>query len=406
MSEIHILPNGLRVVHMRVPGNNVGHFGFAIKAGSGDETDPREHGLAHFVEHTLFKGTLKRSSWHILNRMEAVGGELNAFTTKADTVVYTAFPKGSLVRAVDLLVDLVLNSQFPSFELEKERQVIRDEINSYLDSAADAVYDDFEDLLYRDTPLGHNILGTHETVANISRDMCLGWLKRHYTAANMVAFYAGNLSLESFIRKAEPLLMLVPPTASPSARTVFAPPSSPFAESRSISVHQSHTVLGTALSELDMQERIALALTVNIIGGPGMNSLLNLEVRERRGLVYSIESAVSSWPGSTMVTTYFGCDPEDTPKCMRLVREQFERVADGYINSRRLMAAKKQYRGQMLLARENIENRIMGIARAVLHHGRALTLAESEAMLSAVSNADVAAFADALKNFSSLTLRP
>lgn len=407
MSEItqHILPGGLRFVHLHVPGANAAHFGVAVHAGSSHESSPEQYGLAHFVEHTIFKGTDRRRAWHIANRMESVGGELNAFTTKEDTVVYSTFPKGALMRAVDLVVDLILNSRFPKLEIDKEREVICDEINSYLDSPADAVYDDFEDMLYRGMPAGHNILGTTESVAAISGEMCRRWLDTYYVASNMVCFYAGPYSAETVVKKASPLLALIP-RGDVSLRNIPADfsPREPFRVVRHADTHQAHTVMGCSLPRLDAQQRITLALLTNVLGGPGMNSLFNIALREKRGLVYTVESSLSTLTGTTMFTTYFGTDPETNDKCIALVRDIIDKVSNGYLDQRRLGAAKKQYRGQTVIARENTENRIIGAARAILLHGHAFTLAETDSLLSAITPDDMAASAASLASLSHLTL--
>lgn len=394
------------MVHLHVPRSFAAHFGVAVRAGSSNESPPSEAGLAHFVEHTLFKGTAKRSSWHIINRMEAVGGELNAFTTKEDTVIYSTFPKNALARAIELIVDLILNSRFPENEINKEREVICDEINSYLDSPGDAVYDDFEDLLYRDSPLGHNILGTLDSVRDITGSMCRRWLDRHYHRGNIVVFYAGPHSDESFLRKAEPFLRLIPEGKRPESQSAPWTPRPTFKTARHADTHQAHTVLGVSLPRLDDKDRMTLALITNILGGPGMNSLLNVSLRERRGLVYTVESTMSNWTGSTMFSTYFGTDPEDNERCIALVKSEIESLADGRITNRSLVAAKKQYRGQLVLAREHIENRIIGIARATLLYGNALTLEQTDRLLESVTTDDIKAMSHRILDLSSLTLSP
>ena len=408
LAKRHQLPNGLTLIHLHTPGSAVAHFGVAIRAGSGNEITPEEYGLAHFVEHTLFKGTERRSSWHIINRMEAVGGELNAFTTKQDTVVYSAFPKNALTRALDLIVDLLVNSRFPEAEINKEREVICDEINSYLDSPADAVYDDFEDILYAGTPLGHNILGTEKTVRNITSEMCRGWIRRHYTAPDMVAFYAGPVSASSFLKKAEPYLTKLPGSAKQGLELCasVSMPSTPFNKIKILDSHQAHTVMGCAVNGLDDRKRTALALVTNILGGPGMNSALNVSMREHRGLVYNVESSMTGMADTTMFTTYFGCDPADNRKCIQLVCDEISRIADGRIDARKLAGAKKQYRGQLILARANTENRIIGIARATLLHGRAIPPAETDILIDSITPEMVVDTARLLIPLSSLTLTP
>lgn len=404
----HTFPNGLRLVHLRIERSFVGHFGVAVKAGSMDEKTPAEHGLAHFVEHTLFKGTLKRHSWHIINRMEAVGGELNAYTGKEDTVIYTTFPRGSMIRAVELVTDLVLNSQFPDKELDKEREVVCDEINSYRDSPADAVYDDFEDMLYADSTLGHNILGDVKSVRAITGSMCRQWLATHYVAEKMVAFYAGPMSAENFISKASPYLTQIPARkAAGEEQGLLARKYSPHFESvRHIDTHQAHTVMGCYMPRLNMEARVNMALVTNMLGGPGMNSLLNVVLRERRGLVYSVESSLSNLGDTTMFTTYFGTDPEDNNLCIRLVRETICKLADPGTDARKIAAAKKQYRGQLVLARENVENRIISLARAILLNGYMLSIAQTDELLASITPATVRQAALELANLSYLSFSP
>lgn len=399
------LPNGLKIVHLHIPRTPAAYFGIAVRAGSSDEILPEEAGLAHFVEHTLFKGTAKRTSWHIINRMESVGGELNAFTTKEDTVIYSSFPKGALARAVELITDLILNSRFPKKEIDKEREVVCDEINSYLDSPADAVYDDFEDLLYAGTPLGHNILGTTESVRAIDSAMCHNWLRRNYTASNMVAFYAGSVSWESFLHRVTPQLMAIEPGAKRVGAAIIYRQKSPFTEIKSVDSHQAHTVMGRMLPRLELKDRVTMAFVTNILGGPGMNSVFNIAMRERRGLVYTVESGLSNWNGTSMFTTYFGTDPHDNEKCIDIVNEHIERLASERMSQRRLAAAKKQYEGQLVLSRANIENRIIGMARSLLLYGKLFTEAEMKELIAGISPEDIMCCASSLLPLSSLTLQ-
>lgn len=400
------LSNGLRVVHVRRPAAAVGYCGLAVRAGSRDEDlQQGQAGLAHFVEHTIFKGTQKRRAWHILNRMEAVGGELNAFTTKEDTVVYTVFPRGNTARALELVADLVTHSTFPASELEKERDVVCDEIDSYLDSPADAVYDDFEDLIFHGTPLGHNILGTKDTVQNFHSADCRGWLDRYYTAARCVLFYAGAEGPETLLKRAEQYFSALPDGALPQSQPV-AFDKNVYDRHRTVDTHQAHTVCGLALPPLSRPDRTAVAMLSNILGGPGMNSLLNLELRERRGLVYNVETSTSFLTGCGQFAIYYGCDPADARRCRRLVGDTIARVADGYITERRLAAARKQYLGGMLVANENAENRAIAIARATLMYGRALTPAEIISDINAVTPEAIRSAASLVSALSTLTLGP
>ena len=401
------LSNGLKAVHLRVPGSAVGYAGIVVRAGSRDESVPAEFGLAHFVEHTLFKGTHKRSSWHIINRMEAVGGELNAYTMKENTVVYPAFPRRHLGRALELLADLITNSCFPESEIEREREVIADEINSYLDSPADAVLDDFEDRLFEGSGLGHNILGTLESVASIGSADCRRWLDRYYTADNMVAYYAGPAGPEVYARQLEQYFGHFAGSRSEALTLETVTAAMPrFDIRREVDSHQAHVVMGTRLSLPDYGSRLTLALLTNILGGPGMNSKLNVALRERRGLVYTVESAMTTWSDTTMFTTYFGTDPEDLSKCIGLVNDTIAGFADRPLSRRGLIAASKQYLGQLVLARENVENRVQGVARAVLARYPVLTPAEVAQKVAEITPERLKEMAERLVRPSILALVP
>ncbi|MDE6487533.1 MAG: insulinase family protein [Muribaculaceae bacterium] len=399
------LPSGMRMVHVLTRGAATAICGITARVGSRDD-GPDAHGIAHMVEHTIFKGTAKRSSWHIINRMEAVGGELNAFTTKEETVVYSIYPAGNTARAAELIADLVQNSQFPERELHKERQVIADEIDSYLDSPSEAVYDEFDELLFAGSSLSHNILGSKEAIDRIGPAECRAYLRRHYTADNMVAFYSGP---ESAARVAATFGRIFTPAASETPRIPQAAPPSvaPFCKRRAIDSHQDHTIVGARLPGMFSPERHTYALLTNILGGPGMNSLLNVALRERRGLVYSVEASTAWYTDCGAFTVYYGCDPVDSRRCLGLVRDCVARVADGSLLSpRRMEMARKQFLGQLIVSSDNRESSILGIARATLFHGRAATAAETEERLRAVSPADVRQAAATLADASVLTLGP
>lgn len=404
----HTLDNGLRIVHLHLKGCAVGHCGFVVNAGSRDEDlVAGEGGLAHFVEHTIFKGTRRRRSWHIINRMEAVGGELNAFTTKEDTVVYSSFPHGNTRRALDLLVDLVTASQFPDAELEREREVVRDEIASYLDVPAEAVFDDFEDMVYAGTPLGHNILGTDAGVGALGSGDCRRWLARHYTVSHMALFYAGPDTAEAFVRLAARMCSTMPvdDPLPPSCTQKELPDFdvSVHDEVRTIGSHQAHVVIGCALPVRNRRSKVSMALLANILGGPGMNSRLNVLLRERRGLVYSVEAATTHFRDSSMFTVYFGCDHEDRRRCHDIVRRTIEAAADTPMTARAFDGARRQYLGQILLADDNTSERIISLARAMIHHDEAqggtprpMTRAELSALMSTLTPGDIQEVAAAL----------
>lgn len=401
----HILSCGMRMVHVHAPGTASAIAGVTTRVGSRDDA-PDAHGIAHMVEHNIFKGTQRRSSWHIINRMEAVGGELNAYTTKEETVVYSIYPAGNTARAAELISDLLQNSKFPKKELDKERQVIADEIDSYLDSPADAVFDDFDDMLFAGSSLGHNILGSKSDIERIDSEQCRAYLRHHYTADKMLAFYSGP---ESATRVAATFERYFHPQPGNDEHSTTGAPAvaAPFDIRRPIESHQDHTIIGARLPGMFSPERHTYALLTNILGGPGMNSLLNISLRERRGLVYSVDASAIWYTDCGAFTVYFGCDPSDTERCRTLVRKCIADVAEGRaINERRLEMAKRQYLGQIVVGSENRESRVLGIARAALFIGKAATAEETESAVRAVGLDALTAAAATIIESSTLTLGP
>lgn len=361
----HTLSNGLRIVH-RQSNSSVEYCGVAVNVGSRDEK-PKHFGLAHFVEHTIFKGTNHRRAWHIINRMEAVGGELNAYTTKEETMLYSIFPSGNLNRAIDLIADLVTSSQFPSAELDKEREVVADEINSYLDSPSEAIFDDFEDLMFDGSSLGHNILGNTTTIATFTSEMCRQYLARYYTGPNMVFFYMGNEPPSKVFRIAEKHFDSLSNQLAPINRVI---PNNvvTFDIKRDLGNHQCHTIMGSRIEGMYSEQRYPTALFTNIVGGPGMNSLLNVSLRERRGLVYTVEASSAMFTDSGAFAIYFGCDHNDLNRCRRLIINQLDSLASKAMSSKQLEAAKKQYLGQLIVASENREQAAITTGRSMLYH--------------------------------------
>jgi len=401
--------NSLRAVHLHIPRKTVSVCGVAILAGSRHEDIANgQEGLAHFVEHTIFKGTEHRSSYHIINRMEAVGGELNAFTSKDDTVVYTIFPHGNLSRGLELIADLVINSRFPKDQIDKERSVVADEINSYLDSPADAICDDYEDLIFSGTSLGHNILGTPKSLRKLDTQACRQWIEQYYTPQRMVVFYAGATCVKRFDEAVQRYFNNDFHNASsgiPAREDMIK--GHAFDVTRRIrGNHQTHTIMGHTFPADDARKRTAVALLTNILGGPGMNSLLNVQLRERRGLVYTVEATTSLFDTTGLFTIYFGCDPQDADNCRQLVDRQLQTSAATPMSPRALAAAKKQYLGQMTIAGDNMENRIISIARATLMRGRALTDAQVADLVYNITSTDLTEAAAFLLPSSVLTFTP
>ena len=361
----YTLPNGLRIIHEPTL-SKVAYCGFAIDAGTRDEA-ANEQGMAHFVEHLIFKGTVKRKAWHILNRMENVGGDLNAYTNKEETVVYSAFLTEHLERALELLGDIVFHSTFPQHEIEKETEVIIDEIQSYEDNPSELIFDDFEDMIFRNHPLGRNILGKPDLLRSFRTEDVLSFTRRFYQPGNMVFFVQGQYDFKKIVRLAEKHLADVPAVTVDNQRV---PPPLYVPERLVVpkDTHQAHVMIGSRGYNAYDDKRTALYLLNNILGGPGMNSKLNVSLRERRGLVYNVESNLTSYTDTGAFCIYFGTDIEDMDTCLKLTYKELKRMRDVKMTSSQLAAAKKQLIGQIGVASDNFENNALGMAKTYLHY--------------------------------------
>ena len=385
MSEIfhtHILPNGLRIIH-RPAASKVGYCGLAVNAGSRDELDS-QFGMAHFVEHTIFKGTTNRKSWHILNRMELVGGELNAYTSKEETFIYSIFPCEHYGRAIDLLGDLVQNSIFPGEEIEKEREVVLDEIDSYRDMPSEAVYDDFEDYLFAGSGLGHNILGTEKCLENIGSADLMNFLKNLYVPSNMVFFSCGNIKFDKLCKLADKAFGNMSHQLNRKPRIVPVQDNK-FTKVFDLENHQSHTLYGSRIFGMYDERKYELALLNNMLAGPGMNSLLNVALREKRGYVYTVESNTTLYSDTGLFSIYFGCDKEHTAPCLRIIRNTLNNLAQNKMTATKLDAVKRQYIGQMLVSFENKENSAIALGKNMLYFNKVSTYEEISERIKAVT---------------------
>lgn len=367
MVQQHTLSNGLRIIHQPIQ-SKVAYCGYAIDAGTRDEAE-QQQGMAHFVEHMLFKGTQKRRAWHILNRMENVGGDLNAYTNKEETVVYTAFLAEHFSRAFELLTDIVFHSTFPQHEIDKEVEVIIDEIQSYEDTPSELIFDDFENLIFPNHPLGRNILGKPEMLKGFTTDDALAWTNNYYTPSNIVFFVLGDLNFKQIVRMAERLTAHLPLKEANHSRTLPAV-YQPRLSKLNRETHQAHVMIGGRGYDAHNEKRTALYLLNNLLGGPGMNSRLNLSLRERRGLVYQVESNLTSYTDTGTFCIYFGCDQQDTERCIKLVHKELKNLCDKKMSSSQLFAAQKQLIGQIGVASDNNENNALGMAKTFLHYNK------------------------------------
>ena len=362
------LPNGLRVIH-RKDSSAVIFCGYQIAAGTRHER-PGQEGLAHFCEHTTFKGTSRHSSLQILNALESVGGELNAFTTKERTVYYAATMKEHLSRTIDLLGDIVFNSIYPQNEIDKEVEVICDEIESYNDSPAELIYDEFENIIHAGHPLGHNILGKAEGVRRFKTADALAFTREHYRTDNAIFFACGDIDFKWLLKQ----LMKTTP-AAPSLSTNIQYPLSntqhptPNTHTLTMQTHQAHVMIGCRSYPIDHPMRMPLYVMNNILGGPAMNSRLNVCLRERNALVYTVESSAAFYTDTGTWSVYFGCDHNDIEHCQRLVRRELDRLMQRPLPARQLQAAKRQLKGQLGIATDNREQFAIDFGKSFLYNG-------------------------------------
>ncbi len=404
----YTLDNGLRIIHLPSD-SKVVYCGYQINAGTRNE-EPGEEGLAHFCEHVTFKGTERRKAWHILNCLESVGGDLNAYTNKEGTVYYSAILKEHIARAVDLLSDIVFHSVYPQAEIDKEVEVICDEIESYNDSPAELIYDEFENILFKGSPLGHNILGTAEQVRAFKTEDALRFTRKLYRPDNAIFFAYGDIDFKKLVKLIQKALGECPkgrelacsadcksaetptkeriaeetPTGETPTEEMEAGDANHKVQSSKFNVqskvagqtivmqkntHQAHVMIGTRAYDVNDDRRMPLYLLNNMLGGPGMNAKLNLALREHNGLVYIVESTMVAYGDTGTWNIYFGCDEHDVKRCLRLVRKELDKFMQKPLSDAQLKAAKKQIKGQIGVACDNRENFALDFGKSFLHYG-------------------------------------
>ena len=399
----YTLDNGLRIIHLPSD-SKVVYCGYQINAGTRNE-EPGEEGLAHFCEHVTFKGTERRKAWHILNCLESVGGDLNAYTNKEGTVYYSAILKEHIARAVDLLSDIVFHSVYPQAEIDKEVEVICDEIESYNDSPAELIYDEFENILFKGSPLGHNILGTAEQVRAFKTEDALRFTRKLYRPDNAIFFAYGDIDFKKLVKLIQKALGECPKgrelACSADCKSAETPTEERIAEETPTkemeagdanhkvqsskfnvqskvagqtivmqkNTHQAHVMIGTRAYDVNDDRRMLLYLLNNMLGGPGMNAKLNLALREHNGLVYTVESTMVAYGDTGTWSIYFGCDEHDVKRCLRLVRKELDKFMQKPLSDAQLKAAKKQIKGQIGVACDNRENFALDFGKSFLHYG-------------------------------------
>ena len=438
----YTLDNGLRIIHLPSD-SQVVYCGYQINAGTRNE-EPGEEGLAHFCEHVTFKGTERRKAWHILNCLESVGGDLNAYTNKEGTVYYSAILKEHIARAVDLLSDIVFHSVYPQAEIDKEVEVICDEIESYNDSPAELIYDEFENILFKGSPLGHNILGTAEQVRSFKTEDALRFTRKLYRPDNAIFFAYGDIDfkkLVKLIRKAlgecpkgrelacsadcksaetptEERIAEETPTGETPTEEMEAGDANHKVQSSKFNVqskvagqtivmqkntHQAHVMIGTRAYDVNDDRRMPLYLLNNMLGGPGMNAKLNLALREHNGLVYTVESTMVAYGDTGTWSIYFGCDEHDVKRCLRLVRKELDKFMQKPLSDAQLKAAKKQIKGQIGVACDNRENFALDFGKSFLHYGWEKNVDRLYEQVDAITAAQIQAVAQELFDKDRLT---
>ena len=438
----YTLDNGLRIIHLPSD-SKVVYCGYQINAGTRNE-EPGEEGLAHFCEHVTFKGTERRKAWHILNCLESVGGDLNAYTNKEGTVYYSAILKEHIARAVDLLSDIVFHSVYPQAEIDKEVEVICDEIESYNDSPAELIYDEFENILFKGSPLGHNILGTAEQVRSFKTEDALRFTRKLYRPDNAIFFAYGDIDFKKLVKLIQKALGECPkgrelacsadckstetpteeriaeetPTVETPTEEMEAGDANHKVQSSKLNVqskvagqtivmqkntHQAHVMIGTRAYDVNDDRRMPLYLLNNMLGGPGMNAKLNLALREHNGLVYTVESTMVSYGDTGTWSIYFGCDEHDVKRCLRLVRKELDKFMQKPLSDAQLKAAKKQIKGQIGVACDNRENFALDFGKSFLHYGWEKNVDRLYEQVDAITAAQIQTVAQELFNKDRLT---
>lgn len=370
---LHTLNNGIRLVHHSIPGL-VAHCGIIINTGSRDETD-HEHGIAHFIEHMLFKGTKKRKPYHILSRLEDVGGELNAYTTKEETAVHASFLKEDYERAIEIISDITFNSIFSEKEIEKEKDVVIEEINSYLDNPAELIFDDFEEMIFASQPIGRTILGTPESVKSISSKKLFDFISDNYDTQQMVFCSVGNIPDEKILKLFKKHFSAIPENKRKSKvdEAWFYKPAT---ITKKMDTFQNHCIMGNTAYDLKDERRMGMFLLNNILGGQGLNSRLNLSLREKNGLAYNVESNYNPYYDTGVFSIYFGTDSHNLEKSISIAMSELNKLRRSMLGTVQLSKAKNQIKGYLARGYENHESLMLSLGKSLLVFNRIDTIEE------------------------------
>ena len=361
------LKNGIRIIHRQID-SPAAHFGIILNTGSRDES-PDQQGIAHFIEHVIFKGTQKRKAFHIISRIEDVGGEINAYTTKEDTAIYATFLNEHYARTMELISDIVTHSTFPEKELKKEKEVIIEEINSYKDSPSELIFDDFDELFFEGHPIAHNILGTIKQVRQFSREDIHRFITENYPTDEMVLSSVGNIPFRRFLNYAEKYFGNLPPKNRRQVRQPFTNYHPGFRKARK-DTFQSHCIIGTIACDAQSDKRMKTILLNSILCGQSMNSRLNLSLRERHGMAYNVESNYTAFSDTGQFNVYFGTEQNNLDKAIRLVKNEFKILKEQRLGILQLSKAKKQLIGQIAISSENYDDLMLSLGKSFLLYNK------------------------------------
>lgn len=403
--HIERLKNGIKLIHKEVA-SPISHFGILLNTGTRDEL-PTTPGLAHFVEHTIFKGTEKRTANQVIQRMENVGGDLNASTSKEETYFHTSFLNADCQRAIELLADIFYNATFPEKELEKEKDVILEEIHYYHDTPVELIFDDFETLIYQKHPLGRNILGDKKSLKRLSRNDILEFISNHYTLENIVLSYIGNLPLKRVKQYCENHFGNRSISSKKQMRTPFSGYQKQFIEKHK-NTAQAHVIFGNLAYALDNDKRYPLLLLTNLLGGQGLNTRLNLAIREKRGWAYSVEANYTPFSDSGLLSFYIGCDSSMVDKCIEVAHREIDKVKKNRLGTMQLHYAIKQFLGQLAISNEAKLNEMIAMGRSALFYDEVETLEESVAIFEKITSEQILEVANEIldiEQFSTLIFR-
>lgn len=380
--HIHTLSNGIRLIHKSV-NSRVAHLGLFINTGSRDE-EKSEHGLAHLIEHMLFKGTAKRKAYYILSRMEDVGGEINAYTTKEETCIHGTFFNEYYARALDLISDIAFNSSFPVNELKKEREIILDEINSYKDSPAELIFDEFEEILFDGNSLGRNILGSEEGLRRFTPENIRQFINRNYSTDQMVVSSVGRIEFSKLVKLFE--TCFGDPNLHSSVKRVNAAyDSKPGKRKVDRKTYQAHCIIGNLAYKVTDPRRLPLYLLNSYLGGPGMNSRLNMALRERKGYAYSIDSMYTAYSDTGNLTIYFGTDKSLVEKCQDIILKELRLLREKPLSTLQLQRARRQVLGHIAISSEHNENYMLSMGKSLMIFDRIESLQETEKKIEAIT---------------------